>query len=128
MQMSTARILMIGLQPNALDYSKHPGLDEATLTARIEAGNAALRAAGFGAVSCQIPADPAQAETQIREHLADGPFDLVMIGAGVRVDITYTLLFERIINVVAEAAPGIRFCFNTAPENTGDTLSRWVTP
>ncbi len=126
--MSTARILMIGLHPSALDYSERPGLDEATLTARIDAGNAALRDAGFDAVSCQIPADPAQAETRIREHLSDGPFDLVMIGAGVRADTSYTLLFERIVNVVAVAAPGIRFCFNTAPENTVDTLRRWVTP
>ncbi|MFF3568418.1 hypothetical protein [Nocardia jiangxiensis] len=128
MQISTERILMIGLHPNALDYSKLPDLDEATLTARIEAGNAALRAAGFDAVSCQIPADPAQAETRIREHLADGPFGLVMIGAGIRANVSYTLLFEQIVNVVTEVAPGIRFCFNTSPENTVDTLRRWVTP
>lgn len=128
MQISSERILMIGLHPSALDYSKLPDLDKVTLTARIEAGSAALRAAGFDAVSCQIPADPAQAETRIREHLPDGPFGLVMISAGSRANITYTLLFERIVNVVAEAAPGIRFCFNTSPENTVDTLRRWLTP
>jgi len=51
-------ILSIGLYPSAVDYSKYPGIDEAMLTARIEAGEAALRTAGFDFVSCQVPADP----------------------------------------------------------------------
>ncbi|WP_218026049.1 hypothetical protein [Nocardia miyunensis] len=122
MPIPTERILMLGLHPSALDYSNLPDVDEPTLTARIEAGNAALRAAGFDAVGFQIPADPARAESEIREHLSDGPFGLVMIGAG----IPYTLLFERIINVVTEAAPGVRF--NTSPENTVDTPRRWIQP
>lgn len=128
MQISTERILSIGLHPSVLDYSKLPGLDEATLTARVEAGNAALRAEGFDAVPCQIGDDPGEAEAQIRKALADGPFGLVMIGAGLRANVGYTLLFERVVNVVAESAPGIRFCFNTSPETTVDALRRWVRP
>lgn len=128
MQISTERILAIGLHPSALDYSKLPGLDEAALTARIEAGSAALRAAGFDAVPCQIGNDPDEAESQVRKALADGPFGLVMIGAGLRANIDYTLLFERILNAVVESSPGIRFCFNTSPETTVDALRRWVRP
>ena len=128
MQISAEHILSIGLHPSVLDYSKLPGLDEATLTARVEAGNAVLRAAGFDAVICHIGDDPGEAEVQIRKALADGPFGLVMIGAGLRANVGYTLLFERIINVVAEFAPGIRFCFNTSPETTIDALRRWVQP
>ncbi|WP_208786585.1 hypothetical protein [[Micrococcus luteus] ATCC 49442] len=42
------RILMIGIHARALDYSKlPPGLDEATMTERIEAGFGATTAAGF---------------------------------------------------------------------------------
>jgi hypothetical protein len=128
MQISTERILLIGLHPAALDYSKLPGLDEATMTERIEAGNAALAAAGFDAVSCQIGNDPDEAEAQIRKTMADGPFGLVMIGAGLRATAGYTLLFERVVNVVADASAGIRFCFNTSPETTVDALRRWVRP
>ncbi len=119
-----ATILTIGLHPNAIDYTKHPGLDEATLTARIEQGHAALRAAGFDAVSCLIGSDPDAAENTVRERLSEGPFSVVMIGGGVRMAPEHTLLFERLINVLAVAAPGIRFCFNTSPETTIDALRR----
>ncbi|RVX41934.1 hypothetical protein EDD27_4541 [Nonomuraea polychroma] len=54
------KILTIELHSSAIDYSKHPGLDEATLAARIEQGHAAPRAAGFDAVSCLIGTHPAK--------------------------------------------------------------------
>ncbi|MEU2255275.1 hypothetical protein ABZ540_19115 [Nocardia xishanensis] len=34
---SDTEILSIGLHPSRLDYGKHPGRDEAALTARVEA-------------------------------------------------------------------------------------------
>ncbi|MCP2296665.1 hypothetical protein SAMN04244553_1455 [Nocardia amikacinitolerans] len=121
-------MLSIGLHPSAVDYSRYPGIDEATLTARIEAGESELRAAGFDIVSCQVPADPDAAEAALRECASAGSFRIAMIGAGVRMAAEHTLLFERLVNVVAEIAPGIRFCFNTAPETTVDALRRWVEP
>ncbi|MFJ8857641.1 hypothetical protein ACIRD8_04325 [Streptomyces sp. NPDC102451] len=121
------KVLSIGLHPSALDYSRMPeGLDEAVLTARIEAGNAALREAGFDAVPCLIDTSPDRAEATVREQLQEHAFGLAMIGAGVRVAPENTLLFERLVNVLAEAAPGIRLCFNTAPENTVEALRRWI--
>ncbi|MGY0501308.1 hypothetical protein ACWZHB_22715 [Nocardia sp. FBN12] len=121
-------VLSIGLHPNAVDYSRYPQMDEATLTARIAAGETALRAAGFDIVSCQVPADPDAAEATLRECAASGQFRVAMIGAGVRMAPEHTLLFERLINVAGEIAPGIRFCFNTSPETTIDALRRWVQP
>ncbi|WP_410870443.1 hypothetical protein [Nocardia sp. A7] len=121
-------VLSIGLHPGAVDYTKYPNLDEATLTARIAAGESALRAAGFDIVSCQVPADPDAAEAKLRECAAGGTFGVAMIGAGVRMAPEHTLLFERLINVASELAPGIRFCFNTSPETTIYALRRWVQP
>lgn len=117
-------ILSLGLHPSALDYSRYPGLDEATLTARIVAGEAALREAGFDIVSCQVPADPDKAEAQIRECLAARPVQGVMIGAGIRTAPEHTLLFERAVNLLNALVPGIVFCFNTSPETTIDALTR----
>ena len=121
-------VLSVGLHPRAVDYSQHPGLDEAMLTARIEAGEAALRAAGFDFVSCQVPADPDEAEKALRECAARGAFGVVMIGAGVRMAAEHTLLFERLVNVSNEVLPGFAFCFNESPETTVDALRRWVRP
>ncbi|MEU4332238.1 hypothetical protein [Nonomuraea dietziae] len=120
------RILTIGLHPSAIDYTPFPDLDEATLTARIEQGDAALRAAGFDAVRCLVGTDPDEAEQSVRERLPEGPFDVVMIGGGVRMAPEHTLLFERLINVLVATTPGVRFCFNTSPETTIDAIRRWV--
>ncbi|MEU0301673.1 hypothetical protein ABZ252_19745 [Streptomyces sp. NPDC006175] len=121
------KVLSIGLHPRALDYSRMPGnVDEATLTARIEAGTTALRESGFDAVPCLIDASVERAEATVRRHLAEDVFGLAMIGGGIRMAPESTLLFERLVNVLTEAAPGIRLCFNTAPENTVEALRRWI--
>ncbi|GGL10633.1 hypothetical protein [Nocardia jinanensis] len=124
----TTTILSVGLHPTALDYSRIPGLDEETLTARIAAGDRALHDAGLDVVSCLLPADPDTAETVLRGCAADTPFAVVMIGAGLRVSPEHTLLFERIVNVVNALSPGVKYCFNTSPETTLDAIRRWVQP
>jgi hypothetical protein len=121
-------VLTIGLHPSALDYNRVPNLDEAALTARIESANRFIREAGFDAVPCLIGTSPDKAESTIRDHLSTGSFGLAMIGAGVRLQPEHTVLFERIINVLNDAAPNIRFCFNTSPETTADALRRWIQP
>ncbi|WP_328387466.1 hypothetical protein [Nocardia sp. NBC_00416] len=125
---ATTTVLSIGLHPSALDYSRIPGLDEETLTARIAAGDRALHDAGFDVVSCLLPADPDAAETALRGCAADTPFAVVMIGAGIRASLEHTLLFERVVNVVNALSPGVKYCFNTSPEATIDAISRWVRP
>ena len=49
-----------------------------------------------------------------------------MVGAGIRIIPDYTELFERIINVCSNEAPGITFCFNTSPDTTLDALERHI--
>lgn len=120
---------MIGIHAKSLDYSKlPPGLDEATMTERIEAGFGATLAAGFDAVSCLIGTSPEEAEAQIRAAFTRDQFGLVMIGGGIRMIPEYTELFERVVNTCSAASPGIPFCFNTSPETTLDALRRHVQP
>ncbi|MGY4103175.1 hypothetical protein ACW2Q0_26990 [Nocardia sp. R16R-3T] len=118
------RALTIGLHPQAMDYSRFPDLDESQLTARIDAANAALQNSEFDLTPCMVRASPAEAETEIRDLLANQSFDLVMVGGAVRAFPEHTLLFERLVNVIVDAAPGIRFCFNTSPETSLDALRR----
>lgn len=123
------RVISIGLHPRALDYTTLPdGVDEASLTARIERGNAALREAGFDVVLCQVDTGPDTAEEQVRAELRRAQFGLAMVGGGIRMVPEHTELFERIVNVLHEVAPRIRLCFNTAPDNTVDALRRWIAP
>lgn len=121
-------ILSLGLHPSAIDYSRYPGLDEETLTARIAAGQAELREAGFDIVPCQVLTDPDEAEKKVRECVAANPVRVVMIGAGLRMAPEHTPLFERLVNLLVQLVPGIVFCFNTSPETTVDALRRWVRP
>ncbi|ASO23143.1 hypothetical protein FHR81_003804 [Actinoalloteichus hoggarensis] len=117
-------ILSLGLHPSVLDYSRHPDLDEATLTARIAAGEAALRAAGFDIVPCLVDTDPTEAAAAIRACVAAHPVRVVMIGAGVRIFTEHTLLFEQVVNLLVELVPDVVFCFNTSPETTIDAIRR----
>jgi hypothetical protein len=65
------------------------------------------------------------AETTTAQHLAEGSFDCVMIGDGLRAA-PHLLLFERIINLVHEHAPCAKICFNTTPADTAEAVQRWI--
>ncbi|MFE3456784.1 hypothetical protein ACFXKD_04505 [Nocardiopsis aegyptia] len=121
-------VLSLGLHPSAVDLSRFPDIDEETLRARIAAGEAELREAGYDIATCQVTADPDEAEQRIRSCLADGSFQVVMIGAGLRMVAEHTVLFERAVNLLNELSPGIVFCFNTSPDTTIDALRRWARP
>jgi hypothetical protein len=120
------RVITIGLDPAALDFSRIPGLTPEILDQRIETGARAVRAAGLDAVSCIVGASPDEAEATLRRALAGDSFGVAMIGGGIRAQPEHTLLFERIVNVLCDAAPGIRLCFNTSPETTIDAIRRWI--
>jgi hypothetical protein len=50
----------------------------------------------------------------------------VIIGAGVRANPKYFLLFEKLLNVVHELAPKARIGFNTKPTDTVEAVRRWL--
>ena len=52
----------------------------------------------------------------------------MLIGAGIRVLPANFTLFERLINVVHEGAPGAKLCFNTNPNDTQEAVLRWIAP
>ena len=49
----------------------------------------------------------------------------VLIGAGVRLVASNTLLFASIVNAAHIAQPGCRFVFNRAAVATPDDIRRW---
>ena len=119
------RVILIGLDPAVVQYDKWPGLTPEKLEAGLRRDEASLRAQGHDAAICFIDRG-ATAEATVSAALAATPPDVVLIGAGVRIDPEQFLLFERLVNLVHAQAPQARLCFNTGPADSVDAVARWV--
>lgn len=119
------RVLLLGLLPEVVDTSQFPGLTQEKLALSLKAQEQSLRDIGFDAGWCLLDLGET-AEAVARAALAAGPYDVVLIGAGVRTMPAHFVLFERLINIVHELAPGSRICFNTRPDDTQEAVLRWI--
>ncbi len=126
--MARARLLLVGLDPDIVDYSKSPvpGLTAAKVRAAVEADGAKLEALGYGVKLLYVD-DGKTAEAVLTDVLTTSRYDCIMIGAGLRVVPPYFLLFEKLINVVHQHAPAsTKLCFNSNPTDTAEAVKRWV--
>jgi hypothetical protein len=121
------RILLIGIEPTLVDFSSMPDLDAAKVSQGLRTQEQRLRDLGFDAAWCLTDLG-ATAEAVVRVALAAKPYDVVLIGAGIRVLPANFSLFERLINVVHEGAPRAKICFNTRPDDTEQAVLRWIAP
>lgn len=122
--MMNESVLIIGLHPDVVDLSSMPDLTKEALAASLKAEEAKLAALGFTVGACMVDAG-ATAEDETKKALSASSYDIIVIGAGVRVIPRYFLLFEKLINVVHEHAPRAKICFNTRPQDTTDAILRW---
>ena len=117
------RILSVGIDPKLIDFSSVPGVDAEQIKAGAARSAKALRELGFEQISCGIDLGET-ADATLRDAISRGPFDCVMIGAGVRVLPEHTVLFEKVINILHAELPHAKFAFNTSPDNTPDAVLR----
>jgi hypothetical protein len=122
--MDKKQILVIGLEPELVDYSSMPGMNADKVRAGLAASMAQLAGLGYDAELCMTDLG-STAEAVVTARLAARPFDCVVIGAGIRTIPAYFLLFEKLVNVVHRKAPGAVLCFNTKPGDTADAVQRW---
>jgi hypothetical protein len=125
----TVTAIQIGLDPDVIDcaspdFAQFPGLSREKLRAANDDNVAALRAAGYHVDNCLIDFGEAGAD-KARRWLAANRYDAVLIGAGVRLVASNTLLFESIVNAAHTMQPGCRFVFNRAAVATPDDIRRW---
>ncbi|WP_199256125.1 hypothetical protein [Mycolicibacterium mengxianglii] len=127
--MASISAIQIGLDPNVIDYSspdfaQFHNLSATTLRAANDDNVAGLRAAGYRVDNCLIDVGEAGA-VKARSWLGAGHYDAVLIGAGIRLVASNTLLFESIINAAHTLQPHCRFVFNRAAASTPDDIRRW---
>jgi len=123
-----ARILLVGLDPETVDYSD-PALPPGMTAEKVRAGIAvALKQftergweSDVGYIRPDETAGPA-VERQLR--LAN--YDCVVVGGGVRLPPRNLALFEVVINAIRRAAPGTAIAFNTRPDDSAEAAARWV--
>ena len=119
------RVVLIGWNPEVVDYSKWPDLTPEKLTAALEADRNKLNGLGYEANLLFIE-DPETAFSVVKNALDQEKYDCVLIGAGVRTVPEHFIVFERLVNAVHESAPNAKICFNTNPGDTAEAVQRWA--
>ncbi len=120
------RVLYLGLDPKTVDFSDPalpPGLDAAKVQAGIDAAVAQIKDRGWHAVSCMFTPDEAGLAV-LKQELAAASYDVVVIGAGVRLPPKNLRLFEAAVNAVHLGAPGVPITFNTRPDDSAEAAGR----
>lgn len=123
--MANKQVMLIGLDPTVVDYSRWPGLNAEKLEMGLNSDKQALESNGYSVSLCFV--DHGQtAEKTVTDALAKMHYDCILIGAGVRKDEQEFALFENLVNVVHQHAPNARICFNTGPTDSVDAVKRWT--
>ncbi len=122
------RVLLVGFDPAMVDFSDPalpPGMTAEKIHAGVKLALADMAKRGWAAENCFINPDETAVPT-VERCLAGGPYDCVVIGAGVRLPPSRLTLFEAVINAIRRAAPQTSIAFNTRPEDTGAAAARWI--
>jgi hypothetical protein len=113
-------VLVIGFDPHAF-----PEYDAAPIAAAIAAEDRRFASEGIPAEMCLVQPD-ATAEPQIVARLTAREWACVVIGGGLRKHDPAVELFERVIHLVRQHAPGAAIAFNTTPMDCVEAARRWL--
>lgn len=115
----TQRALLIGFHPDV------PGLPVKSeeIRAGLESAKSKLAADGIPTDFCLLHKDDRD-DALITDTLRKTPYDIICIGAGLRVPPPNLLIFEHVINLVHAHAPQAKLAFNVSPEDTVNAVHR----
>jgi hypothetical protein len=123
-----ARVLLVGYDPETVDYSNPaypPGMTAEIISAGIALTFTQMADGGWESDVCYIRPDDTAGQT-VERHLASSNYNCVVIGAGVRLPTRGLGIFEAVVNAVHRGAPGAAIAFNTRPEDSADAAARWM--
>jgi hypothetical protein len=119
------RVLVIGLDP----YRVPGPWDPAPVADALAVGMARFADAGVGVESCLFGLDGTDdIEAVVTKALDSRPWEVVVVGGGIRKPEDLLDLFERVVNLVRRHAPDAAIAFNTSPRDTFDAAARWLDP
>ena len=96
------RVLLVGLDPATVDFSDPalpPGMSVEKIHAGVKVALADMAERGWQAENCFINPDETAAPV-VERRLAEGRYDCVVIGAGVRLPPSRLILFEALVNAI----------------------------
>ena len=80
---------------------------------------------GLDPDTCLVaPAD--NREQEIVEALTRQEYACVVVGGGIRKHEPLLALFETVVNLVRQHAPGAAIAFNSTPDDMADAALRWL--
>jgi hypothetical protein len=121
-------VLIVGEDPAQIDFaapSVPKGLSAAGIMDDLNGSVARLEAAGHSA-TLLLTKDAETVERLATKALADGRYDVIVIGAGLRTLPFLALQFERLMNVIHEKAPHAKLAFNSVPGDSDIAAMRWL--
>ncbi len=121
---NSKKVLLIGLRSDCVDYEKWPELSVEKLEAAFEKVISDLSNEGYTGIWCLTDQGDTASE-QVTTALIDEKPDIVLVGAGVRVDPDLFFLFETVINLIHEHAPKAKIAFNSLPNDSVEAVKRW---
>lgn len=129
MTSAKSRVLVIGIDPEALDPSAWNVTSEqaADVRGHIASGEAALREAGFAVETVLIAVD-APVEAALVPRIRERRWACVIVGGGIRKPPELLSLFEQVVNAVHHHAPSAAIAFNTEPNDLLAAVRRQIGP
>ena len=95
----------------------------------IAIGMARFADAGVAVETCLFGLDGSDdIDAVVAEALDSRPWEVVVVGGGVRKAEDQLGLFECIVNLVRRHAPDAAIAFNSTPGDTFDAAERWLNP
>jgi len=121
-----ARILLVGLDPDTVDYSDPalpPGMNAEKVRAGVAVAVQQFTERGWEFEVGYLQPDDTAGPT-VAALLRAANYDCVVVGAGVRLPPRHLALFEAIIHAIRHAAPAAAIAFNTRPDDSAVAAGR----
>ncbi|KJY41883.1 hypothetical protein VR41_10475 [Streptomyces sp. NRRL B-1568] len=113
-------VLVVGYDPQAI-----PGVDGKALRAALDAELARFGEHGIDAAMTLVVSDES-AESTLIASLTRHPWDVVVVGGGIRKAEALLPLFEQVVNLIRCHAPQAAIAFNTSGGDSVEAAQRWL--